>query len=244
MQTVVNGLLTHYEICGQSRSNPLLILHGWGNSLDNWKAIAQSLASQYQVILLDLPGFGQTAKAPSDYDLFAYADFVHHFIRQKNLTNLILLGHSLGGKISIVLAAKHPHLFRYLILVCPSGVEKRSFSVQLKLFFINLAKSLPLSNQLFSPLKNTLASSDYRRAGPLTKTFLNIINQPVDRFAARLTLPTLILWGDRDRELPPKWSKKLSSLIPHSDLRIIWGSGHHPHLEKPDTFLNILAEYL
>jgi len=105
MQIVVNGLLTNYNVFGDEKNKPLLILHGWQNSSADWTLIAKEL-KEYKVILLDLPGFGQTAQPNSDFSIYDYAKFVEDFLDKLEYKKITLLGHSMGARIGIILGAK------------------------------------------------------------------------------------------------------------------------------------------
>jgi pimeloyl-ACP methyl ester carboxylesterase len=236
MQLVIDGILTHYRVLGLESAPSILILHGWARSSADWLPTAQTLSKKYKVILLDLP--------KKDLDTFASAGFVASFIKKLDLKNTLVLGHSFGGKIAIVLAATHPSLVSKLILVSPSGIEKKSPGVLIQNRLGKIAKLLPMPAPLKSTLRAKLASRDYKSAGVLQKTLVAIVNQNVSQFARKITQPTKIIWGECDKEVPVKWSKVLTGLIKNSEVRIVWKAGHHPHLESPEKFQRILKEVL
>ena len=87
-----------------------------------------------------------------------------------------------------------------------------------------------------------IASSDYRNAGELGESFKRIVGQDVTRSASKIKIPTIIVWGDRDTEVPVLSAKKFKSLIKNSRIKIVWNAGHNPHLEKPERFLEIIKD--
>ena len=146
MQTVVDGILTHYEILGHGKQH-LLILHGWKRSLTEWLPVASQLGDQYKVILLDLPGFGQTPRPEKTLSIYDYAEFVKHFLGKLEIKKTTLLGHSFGGRIGIILGAK-TDLLNALILVDSAAIEKKNTLVT---FQIAINKVLVFPIKLLSP---------------------------------------------------------------------------------------------
>jgi pimeloyl-ACP methyl ester carboxylesterase len=107
-------MLLHYKSFGVG--NPLLILHGFLGSLDNWQSIAKELATNYQVFILDVRNHGKSFHDPK-HDYTSMIADVHHFIEHLGLSDVTLLGHSMGGKIAMSFALKYPALVDVLIVV-------------------------------------------------------------------------------------------------------------------------------
>src|SRR5258708_5008872 len=124
MHIVVDGILIHYQIIGDKKP-ALVILHGWKRSQNEWMLIAKQLTDRFTIVLLDLPGFGQTPKPNTAYSIYEYATFVEHFLDKLELKKATILGHSFGGRIGIILAAKTQRVEK-LILVDAAGVEKKN----------------------------------------------------------------------------------------------------------------------
>jgi len=242
MQTVLNNVLVNYESLGNGKTT-MLVLHGWGRSLDDWRQVSRELSKKSKVFLLDLPGFGNSSLPEENADTNYYSGVVNEFIKKMKVEDIILLGHSFGGKIAIVVAGKNKKV-KKLVLVAPSGVEEKSFITTLKILTAKIINKMPLGGVIKERLKDSFSSSDYKNAGSLKRIFKTVVNQKVDREAREITAETLIIWGDRDKELAPRWGKKIRELIGGSRLRIVWGAKHHPHLEKPEKFLEIVNEFV
>src|SRR5579862_7722800 len=148
MQIVVDGLLTNYERLG-NKAQKLLILPGWMHSVDEWIPIGKQLSDKYEVILLDLPGFGKTQRPEITYSIYAYADFVEHFLDKLEIKQTTLMGHSFGGRLGIILASKTTKVSN-LILVDSPAVEKKNNATKL---LITINKLLILPVKLFFPKK-------------------------------------------------------------------------------------------
>ncbi len=246
MQTVIDNILINYEVFGLKNTNPILILHGWKRNLKDWKSIATDLSKKNKVVLVDLPGFGASSLPKKKiFDTYDYAGLIGNFIDKLNLKNTILIGHSFGGKISIVITSQN-NLIKKSILVDPSGITNKTLITSLKIGLFKILK--PLIKILPKPIRNNLinlfTSEDYKNAGDLKESFKKIVVQDVSSDAKKITVPTMIIWGENDKEVPISSAKKLKSLIKNSSIRIVWKAGHHPHLEKPEKFLEIVEEFI
>lgn len=241
MQVVLRDIIANYQILGENNKNSILILHGWGRNLNDWINIAKTLSAKYKVYLLDLPGHGASSNLPFEpFDTFDHANFVIDFINKLKITRPILLGHSFGGKVSIIVATKTG--LKKLILVDASGIEERNFRTRTQIFVYKRLKFL--IKLLPSNIRGRIYSNLYSEAGSMVTSFKKIVIQDVDKHATKIQVPTLIIWGENDKEVTTYQAKKFHRLIKNSVLRIIWGAGHHPHLEKPEKFMNLLNEYI
>jgi len=244
MQTVIDNILTNYQIypCDKSKET-LLILHGWQSNIEAWKQTALELSKQITVVLVDLPGFGQTLEPQTPWEITDYANFVKDFIKRLELKEITLMGHSFGGRIALILASKN--LCGRLVLVDSAGLPIKDLKAKIVLTAVKMGKPvLRLLPKKYSQIiLNLLGSPDYKNAGTMLATFKRIVLPDLTSYAKKITVPTLIVWGDRDQMLSLKHAKRFKELIPNSTLRIVWGAGHNPHLEKPEKFREVIREW-
>lgn len=240
MQIVVDGILTNYQAIGEKNRPVFLILHGWKRSLGEWLPIARQISQKYYVVLLDLPGFGGTHMPQSAFSIYDYSKFVEHFLEKLEIKKVTLLGHSFGGRIGIILGAKTKRLEK-LILVDAAGVEKRSAAARVKILFFKSVKIF-LPRKLTERLRQLLGSPDYKTSGALRNTFIKVINEDLTYLLPEIAAPTVLMWGSRDREVPLWKTKLMKRMIPNSHLRVVWGAGHSPYMEKSKEFMEILQE--
>lgn len=242
MQVVIGDILVNYQELGRPKRGTVVILHGWGRSSRDWEQVANGLASGYRVITVDLPGFGSTIFPPEAvFSIHDYVDFVVTFLKKVRATRPILIGHSLGGRIGIILGTRR--ILKKLILVDSAGIEERPLITKLKIVLYKIAKFF-LPQPLLLKVQGMLGSTDYRDAGPMRKTFIKIVNEKLNKYLDRVRVPTLLIWGEKDDVIEVEYGKAMREAIADSHLRIVWGAGHHPHLEKPREFLEILKEHL
>ncbi len=231
---MIEGVLANYEIVGNGKKN-MLILHGWKRQIGDWMEVARQLGDRYKVYLLDLPGFGGSAKPNTDWGIYEYFEFTKSFLQELNIKKWTVLGHSFGGRIGILLAAR-TNLVERLVLVDAAGMEIKSVLSRL----IRLIG--PTLHWLPQSIKNKFGSRDYREAGQMRKIFVRIVNQPLRDELAKITAPALVLWGEKDKILNSQEAKILHQSIKNSVLRIVWGADHWPHLSKMKEFMGVLEE--
>jgi len=247
MKVIVKGLATEYEDEG---SGPvLLMLHGWGDSLRSFNTLVHRLGG-YRIVRLDLPGFGGTELPRGEWDVGDYARFVQEFCTKLSVAPQFLLGHSLGGRISIKGLARGIFTAEKLVLIASAGVADRP-TVQNNAFMA-LAKVgklmlKPFPRSWYLNLRRELykvTGGDYVSAGALSETFVNVINEDLSKDAGEVHTPTLLIWGEDDLVTPVSEGKKLKTLIKGSELQILHGAGHFVHQQKTDEVAKLIRDFL
>ncbi len=260
----------NHEIYGQG--DPLLCIHGFGASLYSWRNFIGPLAKDYQLILIDLKGCGESPK-PRDtkYSTRDHADLLYQFILERDLRNLTLIGNSFGGALSLLLSlmladADESARLKSLILI-DAGAYKEYVPAYLKLLsvpLINLGVYLIpsraavlaiLRKAYYDPSKITeeqIAAYTAPIAAPggkhaLRETGRQLVPANFDELIKRykdITVPTLIIWGRQDRIIPLKVGELLNRDIANSTFKIIEECGHAPQEEKPEETVALVCEFL
>ena len=243
--------------------DPLVLIHGSGDDKDDWLWVSKYLTKYFRVIALDLPGFGESGKPPErHYTAQDQAENIKAFIQALGLRDFHLGGHSLGGKISALYAAKHPSEVKSLWLLAPSGVYSaqpsemqkligRGFKIpifgrtvrefeQLLFFTMNKPPYIPM------PVEQVLierAAEDYDLHNRIYREIYQEALHLED-IADDLTMPTRIVWGDQDRILHCSGAEILDELLPNSSALIVKGIGHAPMIEKPRMVAEDYANFI
>lgn len=251
----VAGLRTAYAVAMPSGVEdadrlPILALHGWMRTWQDFWPVAQLLAPQgWAVYAPDLPGFGGTQAPPEAWGVTEYAQFVVALLDALGLERVHLLGHSFGGRIGLVLAAKQPNRIGKMVLANSAGV--RPPGNPLRDSVVGVGKKLlrlPGLNRFYEPLRRRayawLGATDYLDAGPLQETFLKVIAEDLLPYAARVCQPTLLIWGDRDRDTPLWQARQLERAIPDAGLYVFEGAGHFSFLERLPEYVRAVAYFL
>lgn len=246
----VGDLDTHFTVWGEGR--PVILLHGWGTSAESLGAVAKALEDRFRVYALDLPGFGWTPSAATAWGTWAYASFVASFMDCVGIPVASLVGHSFGGRITLTLAAQWPDRVRSLVLVASAGIRPRRGPLyRMKVGAAKLAKRLfllpiwgRLGEHVVAELYRRIGSRDYRSAGPLRATLVKVVGEDLRGVLPLIRAPALIIWGDRDQEVPFSSIQIIARGIQGSRLEVFEGAGHFPFVDRPDRFGQLVREFL
>ncbi len=232
---------------------PVVLLHGWGANLQLMQPLADRLAPLgYPIHLFDLPGFGETPPPPSAWSVPDYANCVLETLDALNLAQVHLVGHSFGGRISLVLGAEHPERIGKIALIDSAGVPNPpnpSASARLTVYKtirdgLYKVGAKNLADGLRTWYSQRYGSSDFNAvSGVMRETFVKVVNQDLLPYAARIKAPTLLLWGENDEDTPLWQAKKLEQTIPDAGLITFPGAGHYSYLERPAETVRILDHF-
>lgn len=232
---------------------PVLALHGWGGGVQSFWPVAQQLEPLgFQVHLLDLPGFGQTEAPPAAWGVADYMRFVVAYLDAAELERVAVLGHSFGGRISLMLGAEHPDRVSRMVLANSAGLrpapglaqQARTGLAKLVRGTLERAGLNDASARLRDQYVQRFASEDYLTAGPLRETFVRVVEQDLAPFARRIAAPTLLIWGDQDADTPLWQGQALERLIPDAGLVVFNGAGHFSYLERLTDYIRIVHHFL
>ena len=242
---IIKGLKTNYKALGEGK--PLLILHGWGSRSDNWQKVGEALAKNgIKVVIPDLPGFGQSDKPLTAWNLDDYCDFVEEFVRVLNLDKFYLLGHSFGGEIAIKYSLKFPEKIDKLFLVSASCIRTRDLKKKLLYIISKIFKVfsfIPLLRKAF--YRFVVGKSDYLSTqGVMRDTYLKIIAQDLSGVLSKVQVPTVVIWGEKDNITPLNDARVINQKIKGSKLEIIPNVGHDLNLKTPEKLSEAISKNL
>jgi pimeloyl-ACP methyl ester carboxylesterase len=242
VHTIIDGLLINYKVLGDENAFPLVILHGWSGSLALWEASAQRFSKKHKVILVDLPGFGSSVRPKDTWDIYDYARFVKHFLAKLSVDEYLLLGHSFGGRLGIILGATSQKV-KKLVLVDAAGLEKLP---KVYKAFLTITKPIVnlLPSKLTAKIRKALGSSGYNNSGSMKDIFVKVVNEDLFYLLKDVKTKTLVVWGSNDKVLDVQMTKLFKENVPDCLVRIVWGAGHSPHSEKEERFVEIVGEFL
>ena len=247
---VVDGLPTNFKIIGEG--TPVLLLHGWGGSVASMESVAQRLApAGFACHVLDLPGFGETELPPEPWDVPRYTKWVVAYLDAQKLAKVHLIGHSFGGRISLILGSDYAERVNKIVLSNTAGVKlpppfniRAYYSIRKMLLAV---LSLPglggAKEKLRDYFRQKYGSSDYLNAGPLLETFKLVIAQDLLPYAKRIQAPTLLFWGDLDEDTPLAGAYILEKKMPDAAVILFEGSGHFAYLDRINDFVRITTHF-
>jgi pimeloyl-ACP methyl ester carboxylesterase len=263
----LDGLQVHLRDEGPREDpEPIVLVHGTAASLHTWEGWATELRKTRRVIRFDLPAFGLTGpNAANDYSIAVYVRFVAGLMDQLGVQRFVIAGNSLGGEVAWAVAHAHPKRVSRLILVDSAGYWFEPKSVPLGFRVAGLPALQPLMRNLLPPgfmdksIRSVYGEPD-RVTPELVAHYTDMVRREGNRAALRqrliqrntgreadiktLKVPTLILWGGRDRLIPPSYAQRFAADIAGSRLVMFETLGHVPMEEDPAATLAPVREFL
>jgi len=249
MKTIVNGLAVEYM--DQGKGPIAIMMHGWKDDLHTFDAIVPVLADRHRIIRPDLPGFGGSDMPKEAWHLDDYAKFVKAFADKLGVNADVLIGHSLGGRITIKATASSVVKPQRIVLIASAGIAKRTTARNIVLR--GIAKTGKAATAIWPlsifrhPLRRKLyenIGSDYFAAGALKETFLNVVGEDLQSAASQITIPALLIWGNDDMTTPLQDGKRLQTLIKGSRLEVVEGAGHFVHMEHSNRVARAIEQFI
>ena len=200
---------------------------------------------------VDFAGFGQSDEPKDVWGVEEYTRSIEALAKAEGVENPILIGHSFGGRVSIVYASRNK--VQKVMLVDAAGVKpRRSFTYYRKVYTFKLLKRLaPIflgkarAEQMIQTRRAKAGSSDYNQASPMMRRVLSkVVNEDLCHLMPKITAPTLLFWGENDTATPLADAKKMEKLIPDAGLVTVAGAGHFSFLENTPLFLRVAESFL
>lgn len=212
--------------------------HGWGQDHKAFGAMIDSLQA-FPHIALDFPGFGMSSAPPSPWGTATYAEMVAEIIAPLKAggAKIIWVGHSFGGRVGIQLAAHHPALVDGLCILAGAGLPCRrspleAIRILARRSTFKLARSLlRLLGKDPEGLRLRFGSADYRTAGLMRPVLVRVIAEDLSQVATHVQCPTMLVYGEDDRETPPEIGRRFASLMRNAELSILPHQNHYSLLE-------------
>jgi pimeloyl-ACP methyl ester carboxylesterase len=264
----VDGVRLHYQEAGDPEGPLMILIHGFAASNLVWsKVFLEFAAAGYRVIAPDLPGYGYSGKPRHlDYTIASQAEMIVSFLKRLEIDRAVFLGSSYGAAVAATIALDHAGLVEKLIMVGAVNNNKPTRYLLMRLF------GSPIIGDILSPLlvgsrrllrlrmkrvydRHSWVLDERRvdaRHLPLRtrgahraiiRTVRRWDAERVSRDAHLLTQPTLLLWGDTDREVPLADGERLHEAIAGSRLMVFRECGHLPHEEYPQAFVRVVLEF-
>ena len=242
----IQGLQCFIKIYGKGK--PVILLHGWGQTYSFWESIVPLLSREYQVFVLDLPGFGYSQEPGTIWLIKDYATFLHSFVQYFKLFSPIIIGHSFGGRIAAYYTSEFP--VAKLILYSASGLGGVSMSTHFYMIVVKLLKYI-FPNQLYSFQSWIFKPEQYKnknivstkRSKLMLEIYLNHYEKLEETYK-KIKTPTLLIYGERDYIVKPEVGKRIQGLIGNSQITLIPNATHFSHIENPGIFIESMNYFL
>jgi len=257
----LDGLKIRYRESGKGNERHILFIHGLGSSSDRWLGIPDALSANFHTIALDLPGFGKSSKPVTmNYTIQNFRENIVDFINKLGINDgkTSIVGHSLGGYIAAEVTIENKNLVERLVLIDSSGMLKKPTLLLEEYLQVAMNPTTDKVRKVFEQM----VANPTRIPSKLVEGFIARINLANAKYAFKSTLqnsastqigvgrlklieiPTLILWGIKDKVIPTSHSELFKDAIMNSRIEIIQDAGHAPFAEKPDQVCKILYNFL
>jgi len=260
----VAGLRLYLCDSGPRDAPAVIMLHGFGSSLQTWDAWAKALEADHRVIRFDLPGSGLTGADPTgDYRDSRSIDVLNALMRKLGVDRASLIGNSIGGRIAWTLAAQEPSRVDRMVLVSPDGFASPGFAygkapdVPAIMSLMQYVLPKPLLRMNLTPaygspaaIRDAVVNRYYDfmlapgvRPALLARMRQTVLQDPVP-LLRRIQAPTLLVWGEKDGMIPYANAADYLGDMPHVRLLSLPGLGHVPQEEAPDVALPAIRAFL
>ncbi|WP_183566259.1 alpha/beta fold hydrolase [Mucilaginibacter sp. SP1R1] len=238
-----------FSYIDEGEGEVLLLLHGLMGSLSNWDGVVEQFKSKYRVLIPILPIYDMPLLTTGVKSL---SKFVHKFIKFKQLSNITVLGNSLGGHVALVYVLAHPENIKAMVLTGSSGLYENAFGgsfprresidfVREKVqytFYDPAMATDDLVNEIYKLI------NDRHSVVRLLAMAKSAIRHNMKKDLHKMHIPVSLIWGKNDKITPPEVAVEFNELLPDSELHWIDQCGHAPMMERPEEFNKLLKAFL
>ncbi|NCD68492.1 alpha/beta fold hydrolase [Mucilaginibacter agri] len=238
-----------FKYIDEGQGETLLLLHGLMGALSNWEDVVDAFKDQYRVVLPILPIYDLPLLTTGVKSL---SKFVHKFIKYKKLSNITIIGNSLGGHVALIYCLAHPEMIKTLVLTGSSGLYENAFGgsfprresrefikEKVEYTFYDPATATP---ELVDDVYETI--NDRNRVIKILAMAKSAIRHNMGKDVHKIKIPVGLIWGRNDKITPPEVAVEFNQLFPNSTLYWIDQCGHAPMMEQPEQFNLYLSEFL
>ena len=238
----VNDIDMHYIRYGNKKGQTLVFLHGWGQNIEMMTPVANSFQEEYDIIVVDLPGHGESKEPTNVLLIDDFVECIKSLLDSLKIKKPILIGHSFGGKISLLYASKY-EVEKLILFGSPfkKEIEKLSFKTKM----LKQLKKVPGLNKFENFAKRHIGSTDYKNASPIMREILvQHVNYDITKEVQKITCPTLLIWGTNDEAVDISRAYELEKLINNAGLVVYEGCTHYAYLENLNQTIRVVDSFL
>ena len=241
MYEKIKDVNINYVLEGNKEKDTVILLHGWGQNIDMMKPISENMKDDFQFLIIDLPGFGQSSEPTFAWSIYDYIDAIHELVTRLKITKPVVIGHSFGGKLALLYAATY-EVKKVVVFASPINHNTK---LSLKTKVLKSIKKLPGMDKLGEVAKKHIGSTDYKSASPIMRQIMvNHVGTDIYNELAKIKAPTLIVWGTNDMAVDISVAYEIEKAIKGSGVVTYEGCTHYAYLERLNQTINILNSFL
>ncbi len=240
MKINVKNIDVNYIQYGKGKD--LVLLHGWGQNIEMMRPLGDRLENNYRITIIDLPGFGESEEPKEVWSVEDYCSMVEELLEKIKVKKPTMIGHSFGGRVSIVYASRNDV---DKVILFGSPCIRKEEKLSLKVRTLKFMKKVPVVNKLEGFAKKHIGSRDYKNASDMMRKILvETVNRDLSEYAKKIDAPTLLMWGDNDSEEPVENARELESIMKDAGLVVFPNSTHYAYLENIVQVVKIINEFV
>ncbi len=257
MITKIDGADVNYEVFGEENGIPVLILHGWGASIEAMTSIWRFLESKhkFKIYVIDFPGESNKSSVPPEpWGVPEYSEMVKKFIDQNKIVKPHVIAHSFGGRVTIYLASKYQDLFDKIILTDAAGLKAKmtfkklvnKYKFKIGKFILNNFSKKEERDKKLQAYRDKYNSPDYKalKSDVMRETFRKVISLDLKDNLKDITRPTLLIWGENDTDTPVYMGEIMEKNIKDSGLVVLKDAKHFSYIDKMNEYNVIVDNFL
>lgn len=242
MKKKIKDVFVNYIRYGNEEGDDVVLLHGWGQNIAMMQPIGNALQKEFNVTIVDLPGYGESEEPKYPWEVSDYVECIKELLNELKIDNPILIGHSFGGKISLLYASMYK-TSKLVLFGSPFKREIEKLSIKTKV--LKSLKKVPVLNKLEGFAKKHIGSEDYRKASDMMRQILvKTVNLDITEAVRKISCPALIVWGTLDEAVPLERAYELENLIKDAGVVVYENCTHYAYLENLNQTINILYSFL
>lgn len=222
------------------KGKDVVLLHGWGQNIGMMDPLGKNLCDEFRITILDFPGFGSSDIPNFAYNISDYTESLHELLESLEIDNPILIGHSFGGRVAISYASIYK-VDKLVLFGSPFVVREKK---GLKIKILKSLKKIKVLDGIAEYMKKHMGSDDYRNAsGIMREIMVKTVNTDLTENVKKIKVPTLLVWGENDDQVPVSEARELEKLLTDGALIVLPGT-HYCYLENLGRVISILENFL
>lgn len=232
----------NYINYGNKDGKDVVLLHGWGQNIQMMQPVGDGLSEYFNITIVDLPGFGLSSEPDYVWKINDYVNCIYELLNELNIKKPIMIGHSFGGKITLLYASMY-ETEKIVLFGSPYTKEIQQISTKTKI--LKTLKKVPGLNKLEGFAKKHIGSTDYKNASDtMRKILVETVNLDITENVKKINVPSLLIWGTNDEAVSIELARKLETLIKDAGLVEYEGCTHYAYLERLNQTINVLNSFL
>ena len=241
---------------GKENAPKVLLLHGWGCSCVHYEPIVRAMEDSFDMLIPDFPGHGKSSEPPKPWAVADFADCIWQLLNEQHFLPCTVIAHSFGGRVALYLSTQHPDMFPRLMLTGCAGIipekteeqKRKAEQYRKKKKAVQSLERIPIlrsaAKSMMDSLRRQYGSSDYNALNEsMRATFVKIVTEDLSPLLPKVSVPTLLIWGENDTETPLWMGKKMAAEIPDAGLVVFENDDHFAYLREWPRFVAIAKNF-